>query len=259
MLIQYGPTAFFYLIALAASLSGYTNVKVALGLIVVGTLWLLIFSARKIWERITRVEPWHLVLIGVVGATFAGGMALGGIIWQHYRDIPQSVLPAPLSVEERQFRVDLQKFVISNIDDMVMKYERVLHVMMKTIHHGPGDLDEPLAVLATDAFNYTVMSEWGKLRAQATTAINQPDISSLILEIRNLFGVYQGSQKYITLFAAGSRIVVASMPETADWIAADARCQNALRDLQASPLGKDLKNIPVEVFASNRGMFNKGR
>jgi len=177
----------------------------------------------------------------------------------HYRDIPQSVLPAPLSVEERQFRVDLQKFVISNIDDMVMKYERVLHVMMKTIHHGPGDPDEPLAVLATDAFNYTVMSEWGKLRAQATTAINQPDISSLILEIRNLFGVYQGSQKYITLFAAGSRIVVASMPETADWIAADARCQNALRDLQASPLGKDLKNIPVEVFASNRGMFNKGR
>jgi predicted MFS family arabinose efflux permease len=92
-LLEFGPVAFFYLLALAASVSGYTSATVALLLAGVGTLWLcgsLVYKGKK-WHnrRIIAgkhgLEPSHLIVIGLVGGWLFLTITVVGIILQYMR------------------------------------------------------------------------------------------------------------------------------------------------------------------------------
>src|SRR5262245_26392658 len=89
-LLEFAPSAAFYLLALAAQLSGYTNPMMALGLAVIATACLAIPAGHhaRAWHRARRasgrmtLEPSHLIWFGFVGAAVCLAIAAGGYLWQ---------------------------------------------------------------------------------------------------------------------------------------------------------------------------------
>lgn len=84
-IIEFAPSAAFYLLALAAQVSGYTNSAVAAILAGVATLLLLVPVGHRWWCKQVgrRVESWHLQVIGLGGVIVFAIIALSGVIWQH--------------------------------------------------------------------------------------------------------------------------------------------------------------------------------
>jgi hypothetical protein len=88
--------AVFYLLALAAQISGYTNVWVAVGLAGFATLFAFVpcWHQASRWhrQRLSRgkrsLEPSHLIWAGAVGAIISIAMMLGGVVWQEYSGPP---------------------------------------------------------------------------------------------------------------------------------------------------------------------------
>jgi hypothetical protein len=98
-LFEFGPTAFFYLLALAATIGGWTSQFVAFGLVIVGTLWLagsLVYRwhLKRIRAGKRGLEPSYLILFGLVGAAACLLVAAGGYVWQ-LRSLPVSSAAAP--------------------------------------------------------------------------------------------------------------------------------------------------------------------
>jgi hypothetical protein len=102
-LLQFGPAAFFYLLALAAQVSGYTSPTVAIILAALGTVW-LIGSGVYHWHvyrfRIGKpgVDAAHLITVGLVGAASFLLLAAGGYVWQQYYSSVVSVIEASPAV-----------------------------------------------------------------------------------------------------------------------------------------------------------------
>jgi hypothetical protein len=82
--------AVFYLLALAAQMSGYTNGWVALALACIATCiaavpsWhhLQQWHLQRLAARKRSVEPWHLILTGFFGTVIFLAIAVGGVLWQ---------------------------------------------------------------------------------------------------------------------------------------------------------------------------------
>jgi hypothetical protein len=85
--------AAFYILALAAQLSGFTSSAIAWALAVVATLFLgwSIYHFVLEWHRSERqvgrrgVEPWHFLAVGLVGTWLFMTIALGAVGWMIWR------------------------------------------------------------------------------------------------------------------------------------------------------------------------------
>jgi hypothetical protein len=95
--VERGPGIAFWLLALAAQMSGYTNVAIALALVGVAIFFLLapVYHHVRKWHEKRRLkgralEPNHLILIGVIGTVLFAGIGAAGFIWQYLRG-PQPV------------------------------------------------------------------------------------------------------------------------------------------------------------------------
>ncbi len=90
-ILEWFPSGAFYILALAAQVSGYTSPIVALLLAAFGTLMLLIpacyharhWHKRRIEGGRRSVEPTHLLVIGLVGIVVFAVISLGAVIWQY--------------------------------------------------------------------------------------------------------------------------------------------------------------------------------
>lgn len=91
-LVKYGPSAAFYIFALAAQVSGYTNTVVALLLAAIATLLLLFpgWHHGRNWRKNGgKVEPDHLIVVGLIGAVLSVAILAAGFIWQSMQSRPQ--------------------------------------------------------------------------------------------------------------------------------------------------------------------------
>jgi hypothetical protein len=96
---EFGPPAFFYLLALAAQLSGYTSPGAAIILTALGSAWLTVsllyrWHVARVRAGKSGVEPTYLILIGTAGAALFVSVALGGVVWQWQRGISPPSTPA---------------------------------------------------------------------------------------------------------------------------------------------------------------------
>jgi len=107
--LGYGPAAFLYLLALAATMSGYASPSIAILLAAVGTVWLIGHWAHKWHQRRTTagkagVEPSHIIVVCLVGAALLLMGAAGTYIWQQFFSSTTSLLArepsAPQSMKQ---------------------------------------------------------------------------------------------------------------------------------------------------------------
>ena len=78
-LLRFAPSAAVYIFALAAQVSGYTNLHVAFWLIVAATVLLLLGLSRRLPNRLeNRSQP-----MGIAWAFFSFALIAGGI-WAAY-------------------------------------------------------------------------------------------------------------------------------------------------------------------------------
>lgn len=99
---EFGPPAFFYLVALAAQLSGYTSLELAVVLVGLGTIWLVVSLLYRLHTRRIRagksgVEPSYLILFGLVGAALCLVVAAAGYGWQVLRPANSSAQSPTIS------------------------------------------------------------------------------------------------------------------------------------------------------------------
>jgi hypothetical protein len=99
-LLEFGPAAFFYLIALAATVGGWTNQFVAVCLAIVGTLWLAgSFVYRWHTSRIRAgkhgLEPIHIIVLGLLVAILGLLITAGGVGWQRLQQTVSVASPVP--------------------------------------------------------------------------------------------------------------------------------------------------------------------
>jgi hypothetical protein len=113
-LLEFGPVAFFYLLALAATVSGYNNPRLAIILACLGTIWLCA-SVIHMWRKgkinlgKIGVEPSHLITIGLVGTFLFSSVGLAGIIWQQYR---------PALVEVHDLPNDMARRLVASLQNL---------------------------------------------------------------------------------------------------------------------------------------------
>lgn len=86
-LAEFGPPAFFWLLAMAAQLSGYTNTPAAMSLAIIGTAWLLVslgfrWHTARIRNGKAGMLPQYLILGGLTLGVISLCLVVGGYAWQ---------------------------------------------------------------------------------------------------------------------------------------------------------------------------------
>jgi hypothetical protein len=109
--IRWVLSAAFYLLALAATVSGYVSSTSAIILFAIATLLLLwaAYCYVREWQLShlaagkRGVEPWHLIVGGLFGVVIFALIGLGGVVWQKRSVLkPQETRVQPAKPEEHR-------------------------------------------------------------------------------------------------------------------------------------------------------------
>lgn len=132
----------FYILALAAQVSGVTSGWIALGLATIATMILVVPCCHHInrWHiaRVTAgkrtVEPWHLQITGLAGVLLFAGIALAGVIWQGNRSAAkgsassiETIASTSLPTQQRYLSSEDKK----RVDDALFKLSDLLNRSLK--------------------------------------------------------------------------------------------------------------------------------
>jgi hypothetical protein len=165
--------AAFYLLALAAQVSGFTNGWVALGLAAIATMIAAVPSWHHAHEwheqRVTAgklaLEPWHLIAAGLIGVVVFVAIAIGGVIWQFskpnvvversfgFAEALQPQKPQPLrkrltsyDVEQRERAIDT---ILALLDPKLMQISKEGEILNHAIY---DDIQNGTAIAALDQY-----------------------------------------------------------------------------------------------------------
>jgi hypothetical protein len=227
------------------------------------------------WWRKIRLEPTYLIWIGMVG-TVCSVLILGaGVIWQAQPRVPLASVeekPAslakaalgPLSPEEIRFRQDLRKFVLSNAAEINQSfgYASATSDLTNEIYNNrsplsPVERDKMLIVI--DMYNGLLASEFFSTVKVVFDVANKPaediDVPKLADSLKAFFDGYRKAQGSFRSFLKLSGMDPKRNDALANWLSADARALNALRDLKSFPQAKLLDVIDEGYFSTRTGAF----
>ncbi len=177
-----------------------------------------------------------------------------------------------LSAEERQFRIDLKKFILSSLDGVDQSFNSLSNNVSDISNLGSREditnAEKVKIEARSNLFRSAIGSygngcgtskSWPALRNSADIKIEDLDVNVVMSNIITYLNDYNNEQLsllyYLTLAGEGANM---NKPFSA-WLDADLRARLALHDLKASQAAKELTRINEGYFASLNDRFDTYR
>ena len=195
------------------------------------------------------MRKWLPLIVTCIGLAIAIGGTAWSVIAKRFDEAP--TVSKPLSVEHRQFRLVLRKFVLANLDYTVTEFIGLFHGMINVAPHNDKK-DEALTAFITGMLITNVQKRFLDLKSLAQSDPDQMNADAVQRQIKAFLIEYSQDQKYVPIFASAAGLSLKSLPWTMPWLDADASSRNTFRELKAFSPATTLREVDDTVFSSLR-------
>jgi hypothetical protein len=159
---------------------------------------------------------------------------------------PRPAPPAPrvLSDDEKQFRFDLRKFILSDVSQTANAFMalafRLSTIDSNTHFYKDRPTTEAADNLFDSAIRQTFLPKWGVLSDETNKPVEQLNVPKIVAAFKDYVTAYNQSVLYLRdfLFLSGQDPNQNSMLE--NWLSWETRTIQAYSDLASSPVARDV-------------------
>jgi hypothetical protein len=170
-----------------------------------------------------------------------------------------SIIKSPLTTEETQFRLELRKFILSNVTEINKTFSRMdgglLNTLATNSHEAASDNLKFSRDMLQRYIEVTMYQRYIQLYEAANKPIETFDVKEFGENLKSYFDGYRQAQDYFRAFLKISGIHPNKDNLLTIWLEADSRALHALHDLKASPQAEILAGIDDGYFPTRTGTF----
>lgn len=165
----------------------------------------------------------------------------------------------PLTFDEKQFRLELRKFVAS-LDDAYVKLMRVFGELLQRDSDTNQEPHKNERYFASNSIDVIGNNTEGIDGLKSMTQINVDDMDADAIEaaiVSFITNNYRVWQLHVWRFNQIAKIDINKLGSLSKWLDADSRCLKALHDLQSFPQANTIKRA-VEAHMGDGRLWDKG-
>jgi hypothetical protein len=222
--------------------------------------WINVWREKSGKPRL-MLEPFHLIIFGLIGTLVWAATALGGVIWQQrlssgVPDKPASTVQtrAPLTVDQREFRIALKQFSLTCVPDLADRVARILIELKSKEKEVSAGSPSSVALhffihfaLGSSGLN---MQSVSIVKGLAEVDVEAIDVKPLQIALQGFFNEYGWHQSAIANMNAIVKIDLLTLESVRQWLNADNNCRIKLQELKIWPEASEIKTIPENKMAS---------
>jgi hypothetical protein len=239
-----------------------------------GVIFLIVFGVNlfiyEMWERFSQLAKritgrrmaFAFIVIGAI--CLAVGITLlakrpGATPVSNAMPVSNATLAAPkipMTDEDRQFRLDLKKFVISPLDDAYLKLQRVFGDLLQKDNIKNGDLHQHIMFFVQNFNNPG--QDLSSIKSLFKVSIDSMDDNAIQAAIVSFItNDYRLVQLKIWHFNQIAQIDIVNLDSFKKWSEADFRCLTELRNLKTYPQANAIKQA-IEAHMGPGRLWEKG-
>jgi hypothetical protein len=242
--------------------------------------WIANLFIYEMWDGVSRLAKrimgrrmaFAFIAIGGLCLAIGIGILATQSAFQDVRNatvnpmrVTQLSEPAILTDEEKQFRIALRRFVLSNISEINQSFGNALSIpstIASDIENRRSNLaqnEQEKMINVINIYNELIRVQFFPNVAPIINAsqknVEDIDPTQLASLMKKFFDGYRNTQISFKYFLQISELDPTKTDLLEKWLSSDARALNALRDLKSFPDAKVLDGIDEGYFPTRTGSF----